>query len=108
MKPIVRCVTAVDSYEFLFYSSGNGIRRTINSVISVFAREILRIIQDYYLNVTTEDGNDGTMFPETIPSTNPACIMTDRSLGSEVQVIRQSEGWSHSTREGMPMDILHG
>jgi hypothetical protein len=32
-------------------------------------------------NVTVEDGNDGTMFLETIPSTNPACVKADRLGG---------------------------
>jgi len=32
-------------------------------------------------NVTTEDGNDGTKFPEAIPSTNPACVKADRLWG---------------------------
>ncbi|QQK80682.1 hypothetical protein HUG20_12760 [Salicibibacter cibi] len=42
------------------------------------------------------------MFPETILSTNPACVKADKFLGFEAQVIRQNKSWSHSMGEGMP------
>jgi hypothetical protein len=55
-----------------------------SSAISAYQREKQEITMSN-LNFTTEDGNDGTMYPETIPPILLHASLTNRSWGVKIR-----------------------